>query len=71
MGVQPNTAEMQEENDQDQTDYPEQHVLAPRRDLSSRGWPPHAGLLVLLAQSVCRHAPRFVHRERRCHEQDK
>jgi hypothetical protein len=50
--VQPKTGKMQEENEQDQSDDPEEHVPAPGRDLSRRGWPPRRGLLVLLAQSV-------------------
>jgi hypothetical protein len=71
MRVQPKTGKMQEENEQDQTDDPEEHVPAPGRGLSSRGWPPRRGLLVLFAQPVRRHAPRLVHRERRRHEQHK
>jgi hypothetical protein len=36
MGVQPDTGKVQQQNQQDQTDDPEDHVPAPGRGLSSR-----------------------------------
>ena len=53
VGVQPDTGKMQEENEQDQTDDPEEHVPAPGRDLSSRGRSPRRGLFVLFADPYC------------------
>ena len=39
MSVQPNTGKVQEENQQDHTDDPDQHVTAPGCERSSRGGP--------------------------------
>ncbi len=52
MGVQPNTGQMHEKNQQDHGDDSEQHVPTPRCNLSTRRRQPRPGHLVLLAQPV-------------------